>query len=252
MIYGWKPDIPDFRDLSLRATPADQAVATPPVVDLRPGCPPVVNQHALGACTANAVAAALLFAGMRQATASVEFSRLFIYYNTRVLEGTVQEDTGAQIRNAVKSVEKTGACLEVAWPYMISRFRDKPDRVAYYDAALRQAIRYARVPQRAADLEQCLAEGFPITFGFAVFTAFEIGDVARTGILAMPTPAESMVGGHAVLLVGYNRPAQTFLVRNSYGAEWGQAGYFEMPYAYVLNPGLADDFWVIREVEGQT
>ena len=94
----------------------------------------------------------------------------------------------------------------------------------------------------------CLAGGYPFIFGFTVYSKFESQDVARNGVLSMPGPDEDVVGGHAVLAVGYDDDAKTFLVRNSWGAGWGQAGYFTMPYAYLTTRGLSSDFWTIRIV----
>ena len=101
-----------------------------------------------------------------------------------------------------------------------------------------------------AQMKGCLAAGYPFVFGFTVYDAFESGVVAKTGVLNMPTSAEQVVGGHAVLCVGYDDAAQRFIVRNSWGAKWGQKGYFTMPYAYMITRGLASDFWTIRVVEG--
>jgi C1A family cysteine protease len=245
--FGWTPDLPDHRDLRLaHAVPTG---TLPDHVDLRPGCPPVVDQGNLGSCTANAIAAALLFAGMRQNEAPVPLSRLFIYYNEREMEGTVPNDAGAQIRDGVKSVAEKGACLELAWPYAVERFTEKPDNVAYFDAAQRKAIQYLRVEQSEAQIEACLASGFPIIFGFTVHESFESADVARTGIVPMPRRRhDAVVGGHAVLMVGYDSVGKTFLVRNSWGDDWGRGGYCIMPYSYLLNPDLADDFWTVRQV----
>ena len=85
-------------------------------------------------------------------------------------------------------------------------------------------------------------------FGFTVYESFESQEVAKTGVVPMPAPGEQVVGGHAVLAVGYDDSAQTFMVRNSWGTGWGQAGYFTMPYAYLTTRGLSSDFWTIRIV----
>jgi C1A family cysteine protease len=245
--YGWRPDIPDWRDHRL-ALVRSGAAATPDAADLRPLSPPVVDQGQAGSCTGNAIAYALLFAGMREDNAPVELSRLFIYYNERAIEGTVDQDAGAMIRDGIKSVAQYGACLELAWPYNLSNLTVKPDDVAYYDAAQRRAIQYLRVAQMAEDLEACLAAGFPVVFGFSVYESFESDELARTGVVPMPQPGERQVGGHAVALVGYDKTRLMFLVRNSWGTGWGQGGYCWMPYDYVLNSDLADDFWTIRQV----
>jgi len=65
----------------------------------------------------------------------------------------------------------------------------------------------------------------------------------------MPQPSEQVAGGHAVLAVGYDDRSQWFLVRNSWGPDWGMHGYFTMPYQYLLEENLSDDFWTVRLVE---
>jgi C1A family cysteine protease len=94
----------------------------------------------------------------------------------------------------------------------------------------------------------CLAAGYPFVFGFTVYSSFEGQEVAKTGVVSMPTPDEQVVGGHAVLAVGYDDASQAFIVRNSWGAGWGQEGYFTMPYAYLTTRALSSDFWTIRIV----
>lgn len=247
--YGWIPDLPDSRDF-VYAAPLARLGPLPPSMDLRPTCPPVYNQGALGSCTANAIAAALQFDQVKQAQTDVFVpSRLFIYYNERVIEGTVEEDSGAMIRDGIKSVAKQGAPHEVLWPYVISRFRQKPVPPAYRDARLHQALLYQRVLQTIDQLKGCLAAGFPFVCGFAVYESFESAAVTRTGRVPMPKPTERQLGGHAVLCVGYEDRRRRFLLRNSWGPVWGRQGYFTMPYEYLLEPNLSDDFWTVKLIE---
>lgn len=251
--YGWLPDIPDHRDLYYAAPPPPKGL--PRSVDLRSKMPPVYDQGELGSCTANAIGAAVEFARRKQGEARFQPSRLFVYYGERVIEGTVDEDAGAQIRDGMKVVAKLGVCPEnkkgtpANWPYVIARFKDKPPAASYAFARANQALVYRRVPQVLSQLKGCLASGFPFVFGFAVYEAFESEKVARTGVLQMPATSESMVGGHAVLAVGYDDASQRFLVRNSWGADWGMKGYFTMPYAYVSDDHLSDDLWTLRLME---
>jgi C1A family cysteine protease len=245
--FGWDPDLPDARDKFLLA-PVN--LVRPAKVDLTAGCPPVYDQGALGSCTANAIAAALEFDQKKQTLEPVFVpSRLFIYYNERALEGTIREDAGAQIRDGFKTVAKQGAPHEALWPYVISRFAAKPNVRAYRDAAKHPAILYQRLVQTPAMLETCLAGGFPFVFGFTVYDSFESDAVASSGTVPMPGPSEEVLGGHAVLCVGYDQAAQRFLVRNSWGPGWGTGGYFTMPYAYLTDVNLADDFWTVTLVQ---
>jgi len=247
--YGWIPDLPDFRDRVFAAAPATLG-ALPPRVDLRSACPPVYDQGSLGSCTANAIAGALQFDEMRQGEADAFVpSRLFIYYNERVIEGTVDEDAGAMLRDGIKSVAKQGAPHEALWPYAIRRFRDRPNAAAYEDAARHQAVLYQRVPRTLDQIKGCLADGYPFVFGFTVYESFESAAVSRTGAVPMPGAREALLGGHAVLAVGYDDASRRVVLRNSWGDGWGQAGYGTMPYDYLLAEGLSDDFWTVRLVE---
>ncbi len=246
--YGWIPDLPDARD-HLYGAPASVMAALPTKVDLRSQCPPVYDQGQLGSCTANAIGAAIQFERIKQSL-SPNFipSRLFIYYNERVIEGTVSTDSGAQIRDGIKSVAKQGACPEPDWPYDISKFTVRPPKADFTDALKDRAVSYSRLVQNPNLLKGCLASGYPFVFGFTVYESFESQAVAKSGTVPMPSPGEQTVGGHAVLAVGYDDSAQRFIVRNSWGTGWGTNGYFTMPYAYVTDSNLADDLWTIRLV----
>ena len=247
--YGWVPDLPDQRDRLFRA-PLARIGPLPRSVDLRSQCPPIWDQGALGSCTAHAIAAAIEFDQVKQALADPFVpSRLFIYYNERVMEGTADEDAGAMIRDGIKSVAHQGAPHERLWPYDLKQFRAKPPKPAYADARRHAAVLYQRVTQDLPQLRGCLAAGYPVVFGFSVYTSFESDAVAASGRVPMPKPTEKMVGGHAVLAVGYDHAAERFIVRNSWGRSWGLDGYFTMPYAYLLDENLSDDFWTIKLVQ---
>lgn len=252
--YGWIPDLPDARD-HLYAAPAPVLLKLPTRVDLRPKCPPVYDQGELGSCTGNAIAGAIQFDRMKQnqAQAGLVPSRLFIYFNERVMEHTVNVDSGAQIRDGIKTTVKLGACFESgsdAWPYNIANFARKPDKPCFQVAADHQVLRYSRLVPNATQLKGCLASGYPFVFGFAVYDSFESDAVAKTGVVPMPNLAsEKSLGGHAVMAVGYDDTDQHFIVRNSWGPGWGMKGYFTMPYAYLTDTNLSDDFWTVRLIE---
>lgn len=244
--YGWIPDLPDQRDLLFAAAPAP-AGQLPPRTDLRSVCPPVYDQGQLGSCTANAIAGALQFDEMKQAEPdATSLSQLFIYYNEREMEGTIGTDSGAMIRDGIKSVNRLGACPETDWPYVISRFADRPPAGCYTDAADHRALRYQRIPHDLDQMRACLAAGYPFVFGFSVYESFESTSVADTGVAQLPAPDERVIGGHAVLAVGYDDSQARFLVRNSWGSGWGMAGYFTMPYHYLSARKLSSDFWTVR------
>jgi C1A family cysteine protease len=243
--YGWIPDLPDRRD-HLYAVPSTILLKLPPMVDLRPQCPPVYDQGQLGSCTANAIAAAIEFERMKQGLQDFIPSRLFIYYDERAMEGTIASDSGAQIRDGIKSVAKQGACPESEWPYDISKFAVQPASQCYQDALKDRAVQYSRVARNLDQMKGCLASGYPFVLGFTVYPSFESPEVAQSGIAPMPQPGEAPIGGHAVLAAGYDDGQQRFIVRNSWGTGWGMAGYFTLPYGYLTDRGLSSDFWTIR------
>jgi C1A family cysteine protease len=246
--YGWIPDVPDQRD-HLYAAPPRYLTSLPAKADLRQKCPPVYDQGNLGSCTANAIGGAIEFDRMKQSLSDFVPSRLFIYYNERVIEGSVATDSGAMIRDGIKTVASDGVCPEPEWPYVISKFATRPPARCYTDAKLDRAVSYQSLIQDLNQMKGCLASGYPFIFGFTVYESFETESVAKTGHAPMPGWNERAVGGHAVMAVGYEEGRQWFLCRNSWGEGWGMKGYFTMPYAYLLDESLADDFWTIRTTD---
>jgi C1A family cysteine protease len=246
--YGWVRDLPDQRD-HLYAAPARVLQNLPTAVDLRSNCPPVYDQGDLGSCTGNALAGADQFDQLRQDSSSPFVpSRLFIYYEERKIEGTVDSDSGAQLRDGIKVLASEGAPPEIDWPYDIAQFAVQPPAQAYADGLQHKVTSYQRIAQNLAQLKGSLAAGFPFVFGFTVYESFESDEVAASGVVNMPGLMEQVVGGHAVMACGYSDAQGRFIVRNSWGEDWGQAGYFTIPYAYLLSKNLSSDFWTLRTV----
>ena len=253
--YGWIPDIPDNRDhLFLGDVMPVQIL--PPKVDMRGQCPPIYNQGALGSCTANAIAAAIEFDLKKQGLVDFQPSRLFIYYNEREMEGTVNSDSGAMIRDGITSVNNIGACHEAYFPYDITQFKVKPSPSAYADALKNKSLSYKRIYNAISPslMKLSLANGIPFVFGFTVYSSFESPQSNATGIIPMPNMGtEQVLGGHATLAVGYDDSLYGgkggIIARNSWGTGWGMQGYFTIPYEYLTNTNLADDFWAIQVMQ---
>lgn len=247
--YGWKPDPLDHRDIkySISAPVELESVYLTDKYKL----PTVYNQLSIGSCTGQGIGGVVHFILLNYFTnINMSPSRLFIYYNERVTEGTVNIDAGASIRDGIKSIAKEGVCSEITWPYVIQQFATKPPKKAYDEALNCLAIEYKRVNgTNKAEIVDALKNGHPVVFGFSVFPSFESTEVARTGILNLPTVNESPIGGHCVVIVGYNKETDRFVIRNSWGTGWGQKGYFTMPASYVTNPYLASDFWVVTKLQ---
>ncbi|WGS53776.1 C1 family peptidase [Paraburkholderia sp. D15] len=249
--FGWTRDIPDARD-HLYAAPL--FLDLPTRYSLRDDCPAVYDQRQSGSCAANAIAAAIQFERMRQRLAHADRvpSRLFIYYNQRSIEHDVSQDRGAQIRDGIKSVAALGTCFEGSrkneWPYNETLFAQMPPKPCYAEALHDRCIAYSRLQQQLDQLRGCIASGWPFVFGFTCYESIESAGVAHSGVLSLPRKSEHVVGGHAALAVGYDDASATFEVRNSWGTDWGDGGYFSMPYSYLTNPNLSGDFWTIRLV----
>ena len=249
--FGWKPDIPDVRDYKygVMRLPLEAPIKLPPLIDLRigkPGMPGVYDQGELGSCTGNAIAGALEFNRRKQKIGDFVPSRLFIYYNERAAEGTINEDAGAYIRTGIKSVATIGYCHESIWPYNIDKFRDKPSAKAYTDAQKFKALTYYRLNNTDLyQLKACLAAGYPFIFGYALYKSFYDAD-NNNGVSSMQKHDDEMLGGHCVICVGYDDNKEKFIIRNSWGKKVGDKGYYYMPYQYLINPELSDDMWTIR------
>ena len=239
--YGWYPDIPDQRDYLYSAIrPVMRLRKT---VDLRSLCSIVEEQGSLGSCTAQALAGNLEFIDNKIDSIYTDVSRLFIYYNERLLIDSVGYDSGASLRDGIKSLKNSGVCEERLWPYDIKKFTKKPPAKCYQNAKGRRIKSYYRIGS-LREMLICLVEGYPFVFGFTVYESFESERVTKTGKVSMPRKGETALGGHAVMAVGYNQNDMRFLVRNSWGRDWGMDGYCTMPFAYLET--LADDFWTVR------
>jgi C1A family cysteine protease len=240
--YGRIADLGDDRDKRFSIL---EGLSLPSSVDLRPDCAPIEDQGQLGSCTSFAAGAAIRYARKKQGLADFVTSHLFLYYYSRS-KSTKTVDAGATIRDTIKAAAKTGDCPEIDWPYIIDHFDIHPPIQATQDALKDRAISYLSVAQDLTQMKNCLAQGFPIVVGFTVYSSFESNAVAQSGVVPMPGRGESVLGGHAVLVVGYNDAKQQFTCRNSWSDQWGDQGYFYMPYAYLLNKRLASDFWTVR------
>lgn len=248
-VYGWKRDRSTIGDV-FHSFQLHQNLDAINLVDLRKNCPQVYDQGQLGSCTANAIAGAYEFDQIKQQEKDIFVpSRLFIYYNERVIENHVEEDSGAEIKDGIICINTIGVCPETSWPYDITKFTEKPAKSCYDTAQQHRSLLYKRVDQMLEQFKQCLITGLPFLFGFQVYESFENPEVAKTGIVPMPKLGEKVLGGHAVMCVGFDDTKKVFIIRNSWGIGWGDAGYFYMPYDYLVSQDLASDFWTIQKVQ---
>jgi C1A family cysteine protease len=241
--YGWKPDLPDNRDVWAGFP---EKVVVRDNVDLRELMPDVYDQGHLGSCTANALCSAFAFDLKKQKLEVFDPSRLFVYFNERAIENTIDYDSGASLRDGCRVLNTIGVCKEEFCPYDIQSFKYRPTDQAYVDAGKHKTVKYRRIQTSVDEFKKCLSMGYPIVFGFSVYESFETPEVERTGIMPMPEVGEKILGGHAVVACGYDD--RFILVRNSWGSQWGQSGYFWIPYKF-LNSRNCSDAWVIEIVK---
>lgn len=236
--YGWKRDKVDRRDFLITR----YLGSLPAFVDLSSECTPIRDQKQEGACTAFASCGLMEFNRNKLKLEQEIFSPQFLYYNERVIEGTVDQDSGASIREILGALYKHGVCLESLWPYSEGMFT-LPSIEAVKNAMKYRITAYHRIIQAPQFLKTQLSIDEPFVFGFDVYESFESPEVAKTGIMPIPGPNEQLLGGHEVLCVGYDDAKQMYKVRNSWGTSWGLEGYFWMPYNYMHNQNLASDMW---------
>jgi C1A family cysteine protease len=249
--FGWKRDTKDHRDWKFKHVLKQLAGPIPTKVDLRAKMSIVENQANIGSCVANAVVGAMehlelirLQGRFRCFSRYKDLSRLFVYYNARLADGAVEEDGGTTIRTAIKTLAEFGVCEESVWPYDTDRWPERPSDKAY-DKAKDHTIRDYYRASPGDETRQALALGFPVAFGTMVYDSFQ--DVSTNGKVLMPRAGEQALGGHAMLIVGYDMEKDIYIVRNSWGTDWSDKGYCYFPTEYIENGALSDDFWVIRK-----
>ena len=219
----------------------------PPKVDLRGSMTRIENQGETSSCVANAVAGAFEYWIKRTMKLDYDVSRLFVYYNARWRNGDPDKDEGSIIQLAMEGLKEFGACSEERWPFSKPLLLEKPNRAAYQEADKSKIKEMAQVPLELEAWKQALASGYPVVFGCLLFESFDRCN-QQGGVVPMPDPKDvsrESHGGHSMCAVGYSDKEQVFIVRNSWGDDWGDRGYCYMPYNYLMNPEFNDgDSWV--------
>jgi len=246
MKWGWKKDPEDVRDIPYKAVSLKLPQIANVVYLIKS---PVKNQFDLGSCVFNGVVSEMESVMIQNDTIPpTVLSRLFAYWDYRNQYTNINEDTGAFPRDALKSIQKDGICLETSWPYNTDQWTTKPTDECW-DEAKKYKIKSYHSIITLDDMLQSVAEGWPFGCGIYVHKSFMSDEVARTGKVPMPAPGEEMLGGHFVYFWGYDRNKRVFHGQNSWGIEWGKKGTFTIPFDYLTNKNLADDCWTIRTLE---
>ena len=215
----------------------------PNVIDLRYKFPPAYDQEDLGSCTANAICSLIYF----------EYncflgSRLFLYYNERLLNKSIDLDSGASLSDGIKVLMIYGICLEKDWLYDITKFKIKPPLKCYSNALKNKAVFVSNIRNDLQSMKNAIYNNDPFVVGIAIFESFESSVVTKTGYVPMPKINDKYLGGHAVLCIGYDDIKKVFIMRNSWGPYWGDNGNFYLPYNYLLNSSYTSDLWCIKRM----
>jgi C1A family cysteine protease len=249
--YGCIHDRHDFRDFLFRPLIVE-GLTRPPAIDLRHYLGPIKDQLQLGACTGFAGSELREFLYRRyfayekntvDAPGDFVASPLFLYYQERLIEGTVNEDSGAQIRTVCQALNQRGICLESEDPYQPKNFETPPTSAQVSEALLHRAGAYHRI-LNLDEMLACLASGYTFLIGMQVFSSFE--DIGADGLMPMPVADEACLGGHCVHAVGYDDGNKRLTVQNSWAKTWGDGGFFYMPYDYAGNSDLVFDSWMMH------
>lgn len=265
--FGWLPDPPDYRDRQVTDEVVAKTVKSnlqvmaqrreadvfrqdvkrlPRSVDLRQLCSPIEDQGNIGSCTAQAVCGLVEYLQRSLYGEHLDASRLFLYKVTRSFLGWTG-DTGAFVRSTIKALRLFGVPPEDYWPYDTTRFDEDVSAFCYAFAGNYKAIQYYRL-ERLANLKESLAQGIPFALGFTCYSSLMSEAVRKTGDIPLPKPSEQVIGGHAVMAVGYDEAKGSLLIRNSWGVGWGAEGYGSLPFEYVER-GLAEDFWALARMD---
>lgn len=266
--YGWVKQAYDPRDWHFK--PSRRLVnRLSPTVDLSSYMGPLLNQQTLGSCGPNTADECIEYDQKIESIPVISASRLFIYWTTRYLMGTVNQDSGVDNRTMMKALNGYGYCPESMWPYDVNQFTTQPPQSCFTAALANRINNYAAVAQIQSDMQGCLAAGHPFIFGFPVYQQMESEEAAVTGIITDPQPGMTPIGGHDISICGYTTvdqpglkkgniwPAGTFRFRNHWvnadGTPWGDMGCGYLSFNYACNPAMgASDFWVINAVQGGT
>lgn len=212
-------------------------------VDLRPKFNEVYDQGKIGSCTANALCSIYEYD-----TTNFKGSRLFLYYNERKLINETDKDSGAYLSDGIISLKTHGLCEENYWPYISENLFKEPSTIAYENAKKNYLIEAKEINNKIEIIKYWINKNEPIAIGIAIYSNFTNFSAGKTGKIGLPKNTDFLIGGHAVILCGYDDNKEEFILRNSWGSYWGDKGYFYLPYSYITNNDLCFDLWIITKI----
>lgn len=220
-----------------------QEITTPLKLDLRNKFSDVYDQGKIGSCTANALCSIYEYD-----TFNFKGSRLFLYYNERLLLNETEVDNGAYLSDGIFTLKTFGLCEEKDWPYIIENLFKRPTDDIYQKAKSNFVTEAFSISNDVKTIKYWLNKNEPVALGIAVYSNFMNFSAAKSGNIGLPAMNDKFIGGHAVVLCGYDDDTQRFILRNSWGSYWGDKGYFYLPYDYITNDDLCSDLWIITKI----
>lgn len=218
-------------------------ISSHPKIDLRNKMPPIMDQGSIGASVANALCCVVDYLNLK-----LNASRLFLYYNESELEGKHNSEPGSKLQDGITSLINNGICSESLWPYDTLKYMTKPHDDCYKAALDHKVIKANNIHNDIDSMKAALLNGNPFVVGILVYSSFETDMVAKTGIVPMPIGTDILLGGHAVVCVGFDDIKEQFIMRNSWGTAWGDNGHFYVPYAYLASSTLTSDLWCLSKI----
>jgi C1A family cysteine protease len=232
--------------------PGTIASNLPPTADLRSKLSPVDDQGLVGACTGFTMVGLAEYRARLKGNTE-ELSPGFIYLMNLKEDGNLGQDAGSRISTSIKVLQKYGTCPEALHPFLAPTAQQDPANIASYlntipsaaavKAAAANKIGSYRPVRDLNGFKTALAKGLPVAFGVAVYKSFMGPEAKATGIIPMPAGNDELLGGHAILAVGYDDAKKQVVFRNSWSPKWGDQGYGYLPYDY-FKKDLAGDAWV--------
>ena len=225
----------------------------PPRADLRANCSPVEDQGQIGSCVACTVVGALEYQERRSGRSTTDLSRMFVYYNARRLSGTEGRDAGTTVPRGMAALLAYGAPPEDLWPYDTGRVGELPSDRAFAAARDHVPAEYARV-SGLEHVQGAIFRQYPVVFSASLpIRCYD--EAGRTGVIPEPLQSEldevrTEVGRHAMLLVGYDLNEGVFIVRNSWGPGWGEAGYCRMTIDTFHAAAVGSMTWILGKLDG--
>lgn len=227
-------------------------------IDLRGEFAPIKNQGKIGACTVFSVTSIFEYIIKKNAQKDPDLSEAFVYYNIRKAQGKEGEDIGSSYQDVIKSMGTDGICLEKLCPYS-EDLTAAPNQEAYDDAKHRRILKALNVDIDVNAIKSAIYEGYPVAISLKVFESFSStinsgqgSNVQSNGFVSYPTDEElasTDFGYHAMVIVGYSDEGKYFVVRNSWGVNFGDKGYCYIPYSYIGDAEFNRMACIITEVE---